>query len=81
MPLTISDETLKQMGLSEREAQIEVACRLFDAGKLSLPAAGKLAGLERPEFERELLQRGIPAYRPSVKDLEDDLAALKRLGI
>jgi len=81
MPLTIPDETLRAAGLTEREALIEFACRLFDAGKLSLPAAGKLAGLQRPEFERELFERNIPAYRPTVQDLEHDLAALKRLGI
>ena len=35
MPVVISDETLKQAGLTEREAVVEIACRLFDAGKLA----------------------------------------------
>ncbi|HEX8523486.1 MAG TPA: UPF0175 family protein [Tepidisphaeraceae bacterium] len=81
MPLTIPDDVLKQVGLSEREALIEFACRLFDAGKISLPMAGKLAQLERPEMERELFQRKIPAYRPTLEDLENDLRALDLLGI
>jgi predicted HTH domain antitoxin len=81
MPLTISDEVLKQAGLTEREALIEFACRLFDAGKLTLPGAGRLAGLDRPEFETELFRRNIPAYRLTLEDLEKDLAALERLGI
>ena len=79
MPLTISDETLRAAGLNEHEALIEFACRLFDAGKLSLPAASKLAGLGRVEFERELFERNIPAYRITIKDYEQDLESLKKL--
>jgi hypothetical protein len=33
MPVIIPDETLKQAGLTESEARIEIACRLFDADK------------------------------------------------
>ena len=36
MPVVISDEFLRQVGLSEREMLIEIACRLFDAEKLAL---------------------------------------------
>ena len=79
MPLTIPDEVLKEAGLSEREALIEFACRLLDAGKLALWPAAKLAGLSRVEFKQELRQRKIPIYRPRLEDLADDLAALKRL--
>jgi hypothetical protein len=32
MPLIIPDETLREAGLSEREAMAEFACRMFDAG-------------------------------------------------
>ena len=81
MPVVIPDETLKQAGLSEREALVEIACRLFDAGKLALWPAAKLAGLSRSEFEGELMDRKIPVYRPTEQDLADDLAALDRLGI
>jgi predicted HTH domain antitoxin len=51
MPIVISDETLEQAGLTEREALIEIACRLFDVGKLHLWPAAKMAGLSRVEFE------------------------------
>ena len=80
MPVVIPDETLKQAGLSEREALVEIACRLFDAGKLALWPAAKLAGLSRSEFEVELMARKISVYRPTEQDLADDLAALDRLG-
>jgi len=63
MPVTISDETLKQAGLSEREALVEIACRLYDADKLRLFPAARMAGLSRAEFESELLSRGIGVLR------------------
>jgi predicted HTH domain antitoxin len=53
---------------------------LFDAGKLSLWSAARLARLNRTEFEQELLARKIPLYRPTPSDLADDLASLERLG-
>ena len=62
MPLTIPDEALREAGLDEREALIEFACLLFDAGRLGLWPAAKFAGLGRMEFEHELEIRGIAAY-------------------
>ena len=67
--------------MSERDALIEFACRLFDAGKLTLWGAAKLAGLSRIAFEEELRARQIAWVRPDASDLADDLAALDRLGI
>ena len=78
MTLNIPDDVLKQTGLDERGLLIELACRLFDAGKLTLHAAGKLAGLSRIEMEDELLDRGIAIYRPTVEDLEEDLRTLEK---
>ena len=80
MPLVISDEALQEDGLDERGAVVEFACRLFDAGMLTLWSAAKVAGLSRDDFEDELFRRKIPAYRPSPADLAADLAALDRLG-
>ncbi len=59
MPVVISDEVLKQANLSEREALIEIACRLYDAGKLTFRQADLLAGLSRNEMEAELCRRGL----------------------
>lgn len=81
MPLIISDDDLKAAGLDENVARVEFACRLFDAGKLTLWQAAQLAGSSRVEFEGELRQRGIPWLRPDEHDLVDDLAALDRLRI
>ncbi len=80
MPVVISDQTLEQAGMTEREALIEIACRLFDIGKLHLWPAEQMAGMSRVEFEQELMDRKISVYRPTIEDLHQDLAALKRLG-
>jgi predicted HTH domain antitoxin len=80
MPLRIPDDLLQEAGLSEHEALIEIACRLFDAGKLTLWSSAKWAGLTRTAFEEELLRRRIPIHRPGPADLADDLKALGRLG-
>lgn len=77
MPVLISDEILRSAGLTEREAKIETACRLFDAQKLHLWPAAQLAGLSRGEFEDELLARGLPVYRYTAEHLAQDLEALK----
>ena len=79
--ITVPDEVLRQAGLSEREALVEFACRLFDARKLTLWSAAQLAGLDRNGIEDALLERGIPVYRPTVEDLTQDLATLDHLGI
>ena len=78
MPIIISDETLKQAGLSEREALVEIACRLFDADKLNLWPAAKLAGMSRGEFESELMSRGIATYRIDEEYLRHELEMSSR---
>ncbi len=78
--LIIPDELLKEAGLDQREALIEFACRLFDAGRLTLWSAAKVAGLNRGEMEDALLQRRIAVYRPREQDVAEDVAALQRWG-
>jgi predicted HTH domain antitoxin len=79
MPLVISDETLRSAKLTETEMQVEIACALFDSGKLALWPAAKLAGLSRGEFEEELAMRNIPAYRPTAEDWEVDKRTIAEL--
>ena len=73
MPVIIPDETLKQAGLTETEARIEIACRLFDADKLHLWPAAQLAGLSRDEFESALISRGIAVHRIDEDYLKHEL--------
>lgn len=79
MPVVISDETLRQAGLTEREAAIEIACRLYDIDRLPLWPAARMAGMNRAEFEQELVRRRIPIHRPTPEDLAADLATLDRM--
>ncbi len=81
MPLTITDQLLAEAGFSERDALIEIACRLYDAGKLTMPAATRWAGLSRTQFEEELLRREIAITRPTSEDLKQDLQTLRQLGL
>jgi predicted HTH domain antitoxin len=79
MSITISDELVKATGMTERDTLIEIACRLFQAGKLSLPLAARFAGLARGEMEDQLLDRRIPLYRPTLEDYHQDVETLRKL--
>lgn len=54
MPIFISDEMLGAAGLSEQEAKLEIACRWFDEGKLTIGHAASLAEIDEREFESQL---------------------------
>lgn len=77
-PLTIPAETMRDLGLSEREAMIEIACRLHDAKKLDLPAAARMCGFSRMELAQELQKRGLDAPDEA---LSEDAAAFAKLGV
>jgi predicted HTH domain antitoxin len=79
MSLTISDEVLKAMKMDDREARIEIACRLFDAEKLGKAQAGRMAGLSRDEFEAELIKRDLPVIRYTEEHWRQDVAALEKM--
>ena len=80
MILSIPDDILKQAGLTERDALIELACRLFDADKLDFNTAARLPGLARVEFERELLARSLPIVHYSAEDYQQDLNTIAHLN-
>ncbi|MCC7292150.1 MAG: UPF0175 family protein [Phycisphaerales bacterium] len=79
MTISLPDDILSQAGLTEREALIEFACRLFDGDRLDLFTAARLAGLSRAEIEAQLRARGIAVYRPTLDELRDDEAVLRKL--
>jgi predicted HTH domain antitoxin len=79
MPVTISDQDLRAMSMSERDARVEIACRLFEAGKLSFGHAARLADLSDELFLAELDRRSIPRYRYTEGMLAQDLQALEHM--
>jgi predicted HTH domain antitoxin len=79
MCLFIPDDILKQAGITDSEAKIELACRLYDTDRLDLWPAAQLAGLSRVEFEIELAKRGLPLIHYSHEDFEQDMRSLEHL--
>lgn len=79
MPLIIPDDVLKSAGLTERQAAIEIACRLYAAGVLEWPQAVRLAGVARGEFEAACAERDVTAYRYTDRMISEELDAAARL--
>jgi predicted HTH domain antitoxin len=77
MTITIPDDILKRAGVTERDILVELACRLFDAEKLSKAEASALCGLDRPGFENELYKRRLPLFHTSLEDYEIDRTGKK----
>ena len=78
MPLNISDSDLRAMRMTEAEARVEIAARLFDAGRLSFGHAAALAQVSEDRLEEELRLRDIPRYRYTEEDLRRDAASINR---
>lgn len=76
MGLVVDDDMLRLAGLSEADALVEFACRLYQADRISLPLGARLARLSRPAFEGELRRRGIAVYVVTRDDFEHDLRTL-----
>lgn len=78
MTISIPEDILREAGLTERDALIEFACRLFDAERLSKSGASRMCGLNRPEFEAELRRRKLAVYRTTLAEYEQDTANFRR---
>ena len=61
-----------QPGERERHMQIELACRFYASGWLSLGQASRMAKLDRYAFGVALAERGIPRQY-GLDDLDADL--------
>lgn len=74
--LDLDEEALASLPLTpgerERLMQIELACRFYAKGWLSLGQAARLAKLDRYALGVELAERGIPRQYTAA-DLEVDL--------
>lgn len=57
--------------------QIEEACELYAAGRISRGSAARMAGLTRSELAHELYRRKIPSY--TIEMLEEDRATLGKM--
>jgi predicted HTH domain antitoxin len=76
MSVIIPDEILQATRMTEGELRQEIAILLFQKEKLTLAQAGRLAGMDRLQFQHLLASRQIPVHY-DVTDFEEDLNTLK----
>ena len=79
LTIDIPDEVVARENLSDATIRIELACRLFDAQKLSKAEACRLAGMDRMDFEEALIARGLPVLRYNAEMFAQDLAAVEKM--
>ncbi|MBI5215902.1 MAG: UPF0175 family protein [Ignavibacteriae bacterium] len=72
MSIQISDDLMRNLGLSEQELRIELAISLFQRDKLTLAQASTMAEMPQLFFQRELSKRKIPLHY-TIEDLQTDL--------
>jgi predicted HTH domain antitoxin len=79
--LEIDEQTLASLpfapGERERHMQIELACRFYASGWLTLGQAAHMAHLDHYAFGVALAERGIPRQY-GLADAQEDLAHARR---
>jgi predicted HTH domain antitoxin len=79
MTVTIPDDRIKNLPLTERDALIDVAIGLYKRQVISIGKAAEIAGVSTPELLQELGRRCIPInYGP--EDLDRDLETIRKIG-
>lgn len=76
MAITLPDELLRSMKLTEAEVGAELAVALFREERLTLGQAALLAGLPQLDFQRLLASRQVPLHY-GIDDMEEDLERAK----
>ena len=76
MILTLPDDPALA-DMSEADIRLDLACALFAAGRISRSVAARMAGIERYDFDLELVRRRIPSYTEEM--LDEDLGTLEKI--
>ena len=76
MQVAVSEELLRGVRLSPREALVDFAVGIYSDGKVTLGRAARIAKMSVSEFQRMLGQRRIPMHY-DVHDLEQDLLVVR----
>ena len=61
------------VGLSEEEAKLLLAVKLYDVGKVSLGQAARLAGFSKRGFVEVLSLHRVPLFNYSPDELKEEL--------
>jgi predicted HTH domain antitoxin len=75
MTITLPDDPAL-LCLDENQLRLDLACSLFEAGRVARGVAARIAGLDSLAFDEELYRRRIPSFTDDM--LTEDLAAVKR---
>ena len=78
MKVDLPDAALEGTGMTPELAKLEVAVALYRDRKVSMGRAARLAGLPRPQFQRELGKRCVTVDY-DVEEFEADLRAIQQL--
>jgi predicted HTH domain antitoxin len=79
MSVVIPDEIVRATGMAEDELLQELAILLFQADRLTLAQASRLARLPQLQLQRLLGSRQIPPHYDGA-EFEADLETLRSLG-
>jgi predicted HTH domain antitoxin len=76
--IDLGHEAIRELGLSEAEALLDLAVGLFTESRLTLGKAASLAKITQSDFQRELGRRGISMHY-DVEDFRADMRTLANL--
>jgi predicted HTH domain antitoxin len=76
MTVTIPDDRIGDIQVSERDALVDIAIGLYKREQVSLGRAAEIANVSSPAFLDELGRRKIP-INYGVDDLRQDLSSLR----
>jgi predicted HTH domain antitoxin len=79
MTVTIPDDRIGDIQVSERDALVDIAIGLYKREQVSLGRAAEIANMSSPAFLDELGRRKIP-INYGVDDLRQDLSSLRETG-
>jgi predicted HTH domain antitoxin len=84
LTLTIPNEIPQLLKMSEREfaqeAQLLLAVKLFELGKLTSGQAAALAGMPRVAFLTMLKRYNVPAINLEDEEIKYEIEAARRIG-
>ena len=79
--LHLPDDLLKRLGQNDAGALLEIACRLFQTGRLKVDEAARPARVDLEAFAAACADRKIPVYWYRSEDLMADLEAVKKMDL